>query len=124
MAKDGALHAMDLEGFWMDVGQPKDYLAGLRLYLNSVARKHPQDLHTGEGIVGHVLIHPSAKIGKNCKIGPNVAIGPNAVIEDGVCISRSTIMDGARISSHAWVNSSIVGWNSKIGRWVRIFLIL
>lgn len=28
MASDGALYAMDLVGFWMDVGQPKDFLTG------------------------------------------------------------------------------------------------
>lgn len=29
MAKDKVLYAMDLQGFWMDVGQPKDFLTGL-----------------------------------------------------------------------------------------------
>lgn len=31
MAKDGELYAMELQGFWMDVGQPKDFLTGRRL---------------------------------------------------------------------------------------------
>lgn len=33
MVSDSALHAMDLDGFWADVGQPKDYLTGTCLYL-------------------------------------------------------------------------------------------
>lgn len=28
MAQDGELYAMELPGFWMDVGQPKDFLIG------------------------------------------------------------------------------------------------
>jgi len=28
MANDGVLYAMELQGFWMDVGQPKDFLVG------------------------------------------------------------------------------------------------
>ena len=28
MATDGQLFAMELQGFWMDVGQPKDFLTG------------------------------------------------------------------------------------------------
>lgn len=28
MATDGQLYAMELQGFWMDVGQPKDFLTG------------------------------------------------------------------------------------------------
>jgi len=33
MVKEGQLHSFDLEGFWMDVGQPKDFLSGTCLYL-------------------------------------------------------------------------------------------
>lgn len=29
VAADGRLYAMQLEGYWMDVGQPKDYLTGV-----------------------------------------------------------------------------------------------
>lgn len=29
MAQDGELYAMELPGFWMDVGQPKDFLTGI-----------------------------------------------------------------------------------------------
>ena len=28
IAADGKLYAQELEGYWMDVGQPKDYLTG------------------------------------------------------------------------------------------------
>lgn len=33
MAQDGELYAMELPGFWMDVGQPKDFLTGKCLYI-------------------------------------------------------------------------------------------
>ena len=41
MANDGQLHAIALEGFWADVGQPKDFLIGTRLFLNSLVSKKP-----------------------------------------------------------------------------------
>ena len=41
MAKDEQLHAMKLDGFWADVGQPKDFLIGSKLFLNSLALKKP-----------------------------------------------------------------------------------
>ena len=40
LARDRQLHAMDLEGFWMDVGQPKDYLSGTCLYLSYLTSQH------------------------------------------------------------------------------------
>ena len=121
-------------------------------------------------------MHETAKIGEGCLIGPNVSIGAGCVIEDGVRISRSTIMRGVHIKarrergkggemrmhvrpseggrrmarpfcsgppfgspcvpspatfflcsfllslekSHACVTGSIVGWDSVVGKWVRV----
>lgn len=41
---------MDLPGFWMDVGQPKDYLTGMNMYLNSI--KDTDKLSKGANITG------------------------------------------------------------------------
>lgn len=120
MASDSQLCAFDLESFWMDIGQPKDYLTGMCMYLSHMHQAEPEQLFSGEGVVGNVLVHPSAKIGKGCRIGPNVVVGPDVVLDDGVCVSRTTILDGAHIKSHAWIHSSIVGWRSTVGQWVRM----
>jgi mannose-1-phosphate guanylyltransferase len=142
MAQDGELHCMDLEGFWMDVGQPRDYLTGIGLYLKSLERRgntnapqsalaphspHPNVLkkvsNASQGeytINGNVLIDPTASIGRNCIIGPNVTIGANCVIGDGVRITRSAVFEGAKINSHTWINNSIIGWRASVGSWVRM----
>lgn len=64
------------------------------LYLTSLKQRHPSQLYDGPGVVGNVLVDPSAKIGDGCRIGPNVTIGPDVVIEDGVCIKRCTVLKG------------------------------
>ncbi|XP_005106670.1 mannose-1-phosphate guanyltransferase beta [Aplysia californica] len=120
MAGESQLFAMELQGFWMDVGQPKDFLTGMCLYLTSLKQRQPEKLHQGPGIVGNVLIDPSAKIGNNCRIGPNVTVGPNVVIEDGVCIKRCTVLKEAHIKSHSWLESCIIGWKCVVGNWVRM----
>jgi mannose-1-phosphate guanylyltransferase len=120
MAAESQLHAMDLEGFWMDVGQPKDYLTGTGLYLSSLGDVKSSALSTHESVVGNVIIHPTAKIGSGCKIGPNVVIGANVVVGDGVRIQKAVIMENARIKSYAWINSAIVGWDSTVGKWTRL----
>lgn len=56
MAKDSQLYAFELKGFWMDVGQPKDYLTGMCLYLDSLKRKDSSKLYSGSSCVGNVLI--------------------------------------------------------------------
>jgi mannose-1-phosphate guanylyltransferase len=120
MAKDGELHATPLIGFWADVGQPKDFLTGTSLYLNSIAAKKDPSLSKGDWVVGNVLADPSAKIGAGCKIGPDVVIGPNVTIGAGVRLSNAVIMGGANIKDYAFINSSIIGWHSSVGRWARL----
>lgn len=120
MARDRELYAFELHGFWMDVGQPRDFLTGMCMYLKSLRQKNPEKLYKGEGILGNVLVDPTAKIGADCQIGPNVTIGPGVVIEDGVCIKRSTILSNATIRSHSWIENCIIGWKCCVGCWVRM----
>merc|ERR1711874_926231 len=98
----------------MDIGQPADFLTGMCLYLGSLSQKKSPCLASGPVIVGQVIVDPTARIGENCRIGPDV------VIEDGVCIKRSTVLRGAHIKEHSWLNSCIVGWRCSVGRWVRM----
>ena len=107
----------------MDVGQPKDFLTGTCLYLSSLSKKHAKALtpvSTSYVYGGNVLVDPSAKIGKNCRIGPNVTIGPNVVVGDGVRLQRCVLLANSKVKDHAWVKSTIVGWNSSVGKWARL----
>lgn len=58
-------------------------IPGMCLYLTSVRQRDPSRLYDGPGVVGNVLVDPTARIGNDCQIGPNVTIGPDVVIEDG-----------------------------------------
>eukprot|EP01125_Pyxidicula_operculata_P000511 TRINITY_DN10522_c0_g1_i1.p1 TRINITY_DN10522_c0_g1~~TRINITY_DN10522_c0_g1_i1.p1 ORF type:complete len:360 (+),score=56.66 TRINITY_DN10522_c0_g1_i1:30-1109(+) len=117
MSSSGELYAMELKGFWMDVGQPKDYLAGMCKYLSNLDSSL---LASGPGINGPVLIDPTAKIGKDCSIGPYVVIGPNVTIGDGVRLKRTSVFESTVIQANSWIDSSIIGWESVVGKWVRM----
>eukprot|EP00184_Porphyridium_aerugineum_P006073 CAMPEP_0184697670 /NCGR_PEP_ID=MMETSP0313-20130426/4569_1 /TAXON_ID=2792 /ORGANISM="Porphyridium aerugineum, Strain SAG 1380-2" /LENGTH=358 /DNA_ID=CAMNT_0027156499 /DNA_START=279 /DNA_END=1355 /DNA_ORIENTATION=+ len=120
IAAEGKLFAMELEGFWADVGKPKDYISGTGLYLKHLRDAKPHELATGPEFYGNVLVDPSAKIGKGCKIGPDVVIGPNCVVENGVRLIRTTLLPNSRVRSHSWISDSIIGWMSTVGEWVRM----
>lgn len=127
-------------GFWMDVGQPKDYLIGMGLYLNFVRHSQPDRLSHEHGTVGNVLLvrvfspapsvdhldlafkDSSAKIGERCRIGPNVVIGPRVIVQDGVCLKNCTVLADSLIKSHSWIANCIIGWRCNIGQWVRTTL--
>eukprot|EP00871_Galdieria_phlegrea_P003532 jgi/Galph1/417/GphlegSOOS_G5151.1 len=120
LAALGELYAIELESFWADIGQPKDYLTGMCLFLNNMKNKESQYLQYGPEFIGNVLVDPSAKIGSNCRLGPDVVIGKDCTVEDGVRLIRTTLLPGTRIKSHSWISESIIGWQCTIGAWVRI----
>ena len=120
IAADNGLYAMELKGYWMDVGQPKDYLSGLCLHLDALSRRKPELLTSGEGIKGNVIIDESVEIGKDCIIGPNVAIGKGCTIGDGVRLSNCVLLHRVKVKNYSRVADSIVGWGSSVGQWARI----
>eukprot|EP00921_Rhytidocystis_pertsovi_P013779 GHVQ01022377.1.p1 GENE.GHVQ01022377.1~~GHVQ01022377.1.p1 ORF type:complete len:376 (+),score=42.64 GHVQ01022377.1:268-1395(+) len=131
MAQEGVLYCMRLEGYWADIGKPKDFLSGMRLYLDSVERARAMEsddsdgnmlpvLDKGKHIIGNVLIDPTAKVGHGSVIGPNVTVGADCVIGDGCRIANSALMTGVCVKDYSWVNETIVGWQCTIGKWVRI----
>lgn len=120
VAADGGLHSMLLTGYWMDIGQPKDYLTGLHLHLTSLRLHRPKELSSGTTFKGNVLIDPSAKIGRDCMIGPDVCIGPDCQIGDGVRLCNCVIMKGVKVENYALCLDSIIGWESSIGKWSRV----
>ncbi len=72
-------------------------------------------LNEGGGIHPTAVIHPSAKIGKNCFIGPYVIIDENTEIGDGTCIDAYsfvgravTIGQNCHIRSHVTLSYCLV----------------
>ncbi|KAL5111311.1 Mannose-1-phosphate guanyltransferase beta [Taenia crassiceps] len=120
LADEGSLYCMPIEGFWMDVGQPKDFIIGTALYLAYLAETESKVLATGPNICGNVIIHPTAKVSANSLIGPNVVIGSDVEVEEGVRIQASTLLRGCKVRNHSWVSNSIIGWNCCVGKWVRM----
>ena len=86
---------------------------GLTLHLDSMHIHKPDELAGGEGIVGNVLIHETAKIGSGCKIGPDVSIGAGCVIGNGVRLSSCVIMRGVEVGDHSKVGVGL-WWESEV----------
>lgn len=120
MASDKQIYQMVLPGFWMDIGQPKDYLTGQTLALDFYREARPQTLASGATIKGNVLIHPSAKIDPTAVIGPNVVIGEGCSVGPASRLINSTLMAGAKVGTASYIDGSIVGWKSEVHNWCRV----
>lgn len=112
LAEQGELCMYSLGGWWMDIGQPRDFLAGQRLYLRSEHEKGA--LHSD------VLVGKRVHIGEDAQISDCVVLGDDVHIGRGVRIANSTVLSGARIADYCHITDSIVGWDCTLGRWTRI----
>lgn len=112
-----------LQGFWCDIGQPKDFLAGTSMQLRSLrncSHRHKELADNNPCIKGNVLIHDTAEVHDSAVLGPDVVIGPGVKIGVGCRISESTIMAGTSVENGAIVKKSIVGWESTIKPWAYV----
>ena len=75
MADDGELHCMQLKGFWMDIGQPKDFLTGMCLYLEFL-RQRQKDKELG--VCGEKAKHP--KIAKPTQLAEGPCIVGDVIV--------------------------------------------
>ena len=128
MASLKQLYCMELEGFWMDIGQPHDYIDGISKFLPSLSGTAREGELTSEAVakskgfevVGCVMIHATATIGADCVLGPNVTIGPNCRIGSCCRISNTAILDSTVVGTGTLITKSIVGWRNTIGKWCRL----
>lgn len=121
LAEETQLYCMHLDGYWMNVKKPRDFLQGQALHLAHLASVRCSELASdAASFVGNVKVHSSATIGEGCLIGPDVAVGPGCVIESGVRLARCTLLEGVTVGAHSTVIDSIVGWRSTVGSWTRV----
>lgn len=121
LAKEGKLYSLPLEGFWMDIGQPKDFLKGSMFYLENLSKdKLFSNNNSNFKINGNVLVDETCQIEEDCVLGPNVVLGKNVKINKGTRIKNSIVLDNTIIKEYSYIDGSIIGWNNKVGKWVRI----
>lgn len=120
MASSGELYSMVLKGYWMDIGQPKDYLTGMCLHLAETSGETETKVPEGVTVIEPVLIDESATIEAGSLIGPNVVVGPDCTVKTGARVQRATLLGGSSIGAHCYVNSAIVGWKTVVQDWARV----
>jgi mannose-1-phosphate guanylyltransferase len=121
MASDGELYKFSLEGFWADIGQPKDFLFGTKLFLEHLNKNNKDLLQKESNIIkGNVFFGENVKVEEGAVIGPNVVLGDNVVIKKGTKIMNSVVLQNVVVSEYSFINDCIIGWKSQIGKWVRM----
>ncbi len=121
-----------INGLWMDIGKPHEYLQANKTILDSIGSTiekprpdgfkvhYPVAFDHGVSIGEKSIIGPYAILGKNVKVGKNVTISDSVIfadveILDGVSIEGAVIGEGVRVGRNVKLEKGcIVGDQSKI----------
>ena len=120
LVQERRFFSLKLNHFWMDIGQPADFLKGSELFLEHLRRTKPHLLATGEGILGNVLVHPSAKVHPDSLLGPDVCVGENCVVAAGARLQTVCLFADSSVGRSSYLRQTIVSWRSQVGAWTRI----
>ncbi|ORE00016.1 MPG1 [Hepatospora eriocheir] len=97
LAKNGNLYNYNLDGFWIDVGVPAEYLYGQR-----------------------VVIEMLDLVKKNKAYSKNVILGKNVIIKENVSLSNCVIFDNTIINNNCVITNAMIGYNCIIESNVKI----
>ena len=141
-----ALYGLFDGGYWMDTGQPHQYLEANRHVLEGRVGWTPAGTEIGDGLwVGddvrrgsvsvirpallgdRVCIEDGVRLFGRTVLGPDVTVGENAELEDcvifaaaeigrGASVVNSIVCAGARIGNGALLENAIVGAGAIVGR--------
>jgi mannose-1-phosphate guanylyltransferase len=132
LAEERKLYGQFVNGLWIDIGKPEEYLQTNKMILDTLANaqkqkrsknfelKHPVAFDKGVSIDEKSVIGPYAILGENVKIGKNVHISnsvvfPHASISDFSMVEGAIIGEGAHIGKHVTLsNGCIIGDHAKI----------
>jgi mannose-1-phosphate guanylyltransferase len=114
------LHALPLEGYWMDIGTPQRYLQATRDILRGTVVTQVSPSSAVDGATPPVLVGAGCQIAPDAQVGPDVTLGEEVRVEGGASVAASSLHDGVVVGEGAVVEDSIVGPNARIAAGARL----
>ncbi len=122
------LHALALEGYWMDIGTPERYLQAtwdilerrveteLAEQLDENGRLLGPAVELGEGsrVEGPALVEEGTRLGAGAAVGPRAAIGPGCRIADSARIVSSVLHAECSVGAGAELDGAILGAGAQV----------
>jgi mannose-1-phosphate guanylyltransferase len=102
MVADRALYALATTDYWLDAGQPSQYLAA------------NLDLLDGRRGAEVVAVAPTSIVDAHATVERSI-VGAGARIGHGACVRESVLLPGAVVGDDATVTRSLIGKDAVIG---------
>jgi mannose-1-phosphate guanylyltransferase len=120
LAEEGKLYGYCINGLWMDIGKPEEYIEANKVILDSIATTLQQKSTEKFEAKKPIALDEGVSVGEKSVIGPYAIIGKKTKIGNNVHISNSVIFADVEISDFATLNGAIVGEGARIGKNVKL----
>jgi mannose-1-phosphate guanylyltransferase len=120
LAKEQKLFGHMVDGLWMDIGKPEEYLLANKIILDKLALANKLKTFKKAKIEMPTDVDRRVVVGKKTVIGPYAILGKNVAIGDNVQICNSVIFPDTEIGDNTIVNGAIIGEGAIVGKNVRV----
>jgi mannose-1-phosphate guanylyltransferase len=120
LAEEGKLCGHFVNGLWMDIGKPEEYLQTNKIILDSLAKNLKQKNAKNFESKKPIALDKGVIIGEKSVIGPYAILGKNVKVGKNSQISNSVIFPNVEIGDFAAIEGAIIGEAAHIGKRVKI----
>jgi mannose-1-phosphate guanylyltransferase len=119
IAAEGRLFGCCINGLWMDIGKPQEYLQANKSILDAIQQKNT--LKAGDFEVKQPLaVGKDVSVGEKSVIGPYAILGKNVKVGKHVTVTNSVVFADAEIGDYVNLNGAIIGEGARIGKHANI----
>jgi mannose-1-phosphate guanylyltransferase len=120
LVEEGKLYGHNINGLWMDIGKPEEYLQANKILLDTLAKTQKTKKRDNFKLKNPAAMDKGVNIGANSVIGPYAILGKNVAVGKNVQIKESVILSDGKIDDSTSINGAIIGEGAKIGKNVKI----
>ena len=111
LAAEGSLYALELDGYWIDVGTPEAYLEAHMNLLEQqggVVVDQSARVSTAARVVAPAAIGADAVVGDGASVGPFAFVGEGASVGESAIVEHAVILPRARLDAREAARTAIV----------------
>jgi mannose-1-phosphate guanylyltransferase len=120
LVEEGKLYGHFINGLWIDIGKPEEYLQTNKMILDAVAQTLKRKTARGFELKNPVAFDSGVSIGEKSVVGPYAILGKNVTVGKNVQISNSVVFPHVRIGDFASVNGALIGEGAHVGSHVTL----
>jgi len=120
LAEEGKLYGHLVNGLWMDIGKPEEYLETNKIILDQLSRNFKEKAAKQFELKNPVAFDKGVSIAEKSVIGPYAILGKNVTVGKNSQISNSVIFPNVEIGEFTSIDGALIGEGAQIGKNVKI----